>query len=70
MYFPIKQLVFELTEVQTALQSPLVPLPTVFIFDIASHFYPQVKAAVEANFKGIEIPKLVAYSPWSTGELI
>ena len=52
------------------MQDESIPTPNVFIFDITSFFYPQVKDAVEANFAGLTKPKLVAYNPEAASEMI
>ncbi|KAK4688049.1 hypothetical protein P7C73_g2080, partial [Tremellales sp. Uapishka_1] len=46
------------------------PAPTVFIFDITSFYYPQVKAAVEANFPHIKPARLVGYNPQPASYLL
>lgn len=38
------------------------PTPNVFVFDITSFFYPQVKAAVEGKFPHLKPAKLVGYN--------
>jgi hypothetical protein len=49
----------------TDVQDKAWPTPTIFVFDLTSTFYLQIKEAVEAKFPNVKPSRPVGYIPYS-----